>query len=159
MIKITYLDVTNMWHAATVHNTQWVLFIKHKIQDLLIINRHGLISWQNGWCYHMCQKCIQQDCSGNRISTRREILQIWAHGLSTDIQYCTCSVTVLESNLTELSPVPSFWLSHFQSDKKHGLELKCRVKKNTTCKPLCLYAYYSGKYLQIHDTRLSKKKK
>lgn len=30
IIKITYLDVWNKWHAATVRETQWVLFITQK---------------------------------------------------------------------------------------------------------------------------------
>lgn len=50
-----------------------------KIQDLLITSRHGLISQWNGWCYHLCQICNQQEGAGNRISI---IVQICAHWLA-----------------------------------------------------------------------------
>lgn len=67
IINITYLDVRNKWRAATLHETQWVFFFyQAEIQDILIINRHGLISQWNGWCYPLCQICTVQEIEFQR---------------------------------------------------------------------------------------------
>lgn len=85
IIKIACLDVRHEWHACSSERNTMNLVSRAKkkknikIRDLLIINRRGLVSLCNGWCYHLCQICTpQQDCAGNRISTRVKILQICA---------------------------------------------------------------------------------
>lgn len=111
---------------------------KIKIRDLLIINRRGLVSLCNGWCYHLCQICTpQQDCAGNRISTRVKILQICAQWWSLS-RYTTWP-WIKFASLQCLS----FGFLNFSQRKKrkHGRESLCSVSFNWTelcvqCKPL-----------------------
>lgn len=108
-IKITYLWRGKPTSGRISKKNTGSLIYQTKIQYFLITNRHGLILLRNGWCYRLCQICIQQVCAGNRISIWEKIMQFCAHCLS--VKYHITHVPILVQAYSFVSLMSSSWIS------------------------------------------------